>query len=203
MSESKKVLTATDRATKGLVKATGELSKIAEQLNVFTTSAEALAIDIEFKQSELDGISAKTKVAEREAVAELSLRVKENEDKVLDGLLRTRNLAKVTVVDVNASTAELERALSSNQDAIDSAVNQASSLLHARYKGEQSALKGTHEVAVAQKDADLGAKEMQIGFMSKQIASLEATIEAERKARVDIANSEAQKQGITVNTSAK
>lgn len=203
MSELKKALTVTDRATKGLNKATSELAKVAESLSTLTTGAEALAIDIEFKQSELDGISAKTATAEREAAADLKLRVRENEDKVLKTLLTSRGLADISVGDVNTLNQELNDALNGNEATTESAVKQAQSLLHAQYKGEQKTAEADHQVAVAQKDADLGAKDMQIGFMEKQIASLETTIEAERTARVNIAQADSQKQGVTVNTTSK
>ena len=66
-----------------------------------------------------------------------------------------------------------------------------------------SETRAAHSIAVAQKDADIIAKDNQIAFMAKQIASLEQTISDERKARVDMAASAAQQQGVVVNTSGK
>ena len=100
MDELKKTLTAVDRSTKAstkaftkvvadVVKVTGELAGISEQVETLTT-------EIDFKQSALNAIEDDTKTATRLAKAELALRVTENEDKVLTDLLKKVGFAKVS-----------------------------------------------------------------------------------------------------------
>lgn len=194
-----KVLTVVDKSTKALTAAAVAVEKVMGELNGTVVLATELASDIEFKQSELNQIEKGIEIAEREAAAELNLRIKENRGVVLSTLMREAGYATITMDELSAIRDDVLEAQADNAEAIEKAVKAAESKLHASYTAQMATLKAEHKVAVAEKDASITAKTQQIGFLEVSIADLKATIAAERQARIDIAASEAQKQGVTVN----
>ena len=66
-----------------------------------------------------------------------------------------------------------------------------------------SALKAEHAVDTANISADLKAAHMQISFLQRQVVDLQAQVEADRTARVEIAKAESGRQGVVVNTNGK
>jgi len=203
MDEQKRIRTIIDKSTKNFTKVVTELVKATGELGSLAEGIEALTSEIEFKQSALDAIGEQTKTDVRLAKAELSLKVTENEAKVLADLLKKNGLATITTGDLYDLQLERDQALVTDAEATASKVKAAESTLHANYGGQLSTLKADHKVDVAQKDADISAQSMRITFMADTINSLKETIEADRTARVDIAKAEATKQAVTVNTSSK
>lgn len=214
MSQVKTIQTAADKSAKSVVTATLGLDKVVQELvkqasvlpELIEKTQEAQAIynqQEEDAKAKLAGIADETKLKVREAKVELDMQVRENESKVLDTLLAKNGLAHITKVEVDTLNQDLVTIKSDNaadiQKAVKAAVHNAESVA----KANLDTTVANHKVAVAQKDADIKAKDMQIGFMQKTIDGLEATIRAERAARVDIANAEAQRQGVVVNTSSK
>lgn len=203
----KKVLTAVDRSTKGLSTTADAFVKtvadLTGQVAALTGQQSTLALDIEFKTNELDGLDAQLLVKQREHAAELALRVKENENDVLESLLKARGLVTKTPAELNALQAQLAEALEDNQDAIDGAVKDVTASLKASAAIELSRVKSDHAVEIAQYKANAGNSTTQITFLTAQNTKLEAQIEADRDARIEIAKAEAARQAVTVNTNGK
>ena len=65
----KKTLTTVDRSTKALTTSAEAIAKAAAELQSVVATANALAQDIEFKQSELSGLESAYAIKERELVA--------------------------------------------------------------------------------------------------------------------------------------
>jgi Asp-tRNA(Asn)/Glu-tRNA(Gln) amidotransferase B subunit len=202
MSE-KKGLTIVDRSTKAFSKATQDLLKVLTELKGLGDVNESMLSDIEFNQSKLDEIAELTKTDIRKAKAELDLRVTENSTKVLNELLKKNGLAEISVEDLNALKEALTEALEDNSEAVTKAVTAAEKVLHISYKGDMRALEGEYRVGVAEKDAEIKSLKMRVEFMQETIDSQSETIEAERAARVAIAEAESKKSGVTVNTGTK
>ena len=72
----KKTLTTVDRSTKALATSAEAIAKAATELQSVVAAANALAQDIEFKQSELNSLEASFVTKERELFAELNLKIK-------------------------------------------------------------------------------------------------------------------------------
>lgn len=194
-----KVLSATDKSSKALLAAAGSVEaaiKLAQE------TLPALLVDIENKQSDLNAIESETKEKVRKAKVELSLQVEENERKVLDNLMKKFGLAEVTVEALKQLRTDLEAAVASNEAEVKKAVAIAVAQAESNHKAEVARLESEHAVAVANKNAAIEAKDMQLEFQARTIASLEATITAEREARVKEAEARSNSQ-VVVNTSAK
>lgn len=214
MSQVKTIQTAADKSAKSVVTATIGLDKVVQELvkqssvlpELIEKTQEAQAIynqQEEDAKAKLAGIADETKLKVREAKVELDMQVRENESKVLTTLLDKNGLAHITKEEVNTLNQELVSVKADNaadiQKAVKAAVHNAESVA----KSTLDKTVADHKVAVAQKDADIKSKDMQISFMQKTIDGLEATITAEREARIQVAQAESNKQGVTVNTSAK
>ncbi|UOX40265.1 hypothetical protein [Vibrio phage PhiImVa-1] len=194
-----KVLSATDKSSKALLAAAGSVEaaiKLAQE------TLPALLVEIENKQSDLNAIESETKEKVRKAKVELSLQVEENERKVLENLMKKFGLAEITVEAVSQLRSDLEAAVASNEAEVKKAVAIAVSQAESAHKAEIARLESEHAVAVANKNAAIEAKDMQLEFQARTISSLEATITAEREARVKEAEARSNSQ-VVVNTSAK
>lgn len=184
MSETKKVLTATDKATKTFTVASQALQANVAQ---FTEIAASLATDIEFKQSELDNIQVGIDVAVREAKAETSLQIRENSEKVLATLLKERNLAQIT----NAEVEELRNDLSVATQSVDVAVNKGIGAAVAKVQSENAVelaqLKAEQSVETAELKADIKSLTSRIQSLTETNVDLKGMLDEERKARVAVA----------------
>lgn len=202
--ETKKVLTAVDRSTKALTAATDTLNKgiqeLGTQCTILSQQQSALALDIEFKVSELNELDQNLVAKTREHAAELRLKVKEDEDLVLTSLLKARKLAAFDVTFVPSLQKELDQATAGVEEAIAVAVRQALADASRTKDAEINAIKAGYEVASAKTDAELSSAFARIEFLNVQNAKLEETIVLERDARVKIAQADAAKQAVTVNT---
>lgn len=197
--EVKKTLTVVDRSAKSLTAAADAVQKAIADLGGITTIAVTLAQDIEFKQSELNALTDQYVAKEREQVAELRLRVKENEDKVLGELLNARKVVAVAPAIISNLEAELAQAKSANDVAIDAAVKEAKAGVAASFQSQLTAKESAHQVETATLKANNAAQAERNTFLAAQITQLQAEIQKERDARVKIAEAEANKQGVTVN----
>lgn len=196
-------VTVLSQANKALSKTATDLNKVMTNLVGLVETSANVAETIELQQAELDNLEQRMSDDFRGATAELDIKVLENERSVLDTLLEKFSLADITKSDLRLIKISLDEACEDNAATIEKAVAAASSLLHAKHGGELSTLKSDHKVAVAEKDANVNSLGVQITFLEKTIVTLEATIVSEREARVRIAEAEAKKAGLTVNTSAK
>jgi hypothetical protein len=202
-SEQKKVLTIVDKSAKAFLASATTLTKTLAEVNGLGESVLAIAQEIEFKQSELDNINTSIVDGTRAAKVELDFQVKENEEATLNALMRKFGFAQISTKDLALLNQQLEDANADNAEAIASAVSSAEKVLHIKYSGEASTAKAEHKVVIAEVNASVTAKTQEISFLNRNVTSLEKTITDEREARVSIANADAQKQGVTVNTTAK
>lgn len=201
--ETKKTLTVVDRSTKALTAAADGIVKAASDLQGIAALATGLAQDIEFKQNELDNLDDQLVAKQRDQAAELRLRVREDEDKVFAELLKARGLVTKTPAEIKEVEKQLAEALEDNQDAIDGAVQAAVKTVTDAAAVELSRVKSDHAVAIAQYKANAENSTTQIQFLTSQNTKLEAQIEADRTARVEIAKAEASRQPVTVQTGVK
>lgn len=203
MTELAKVLTASDKAAKAMNSAAANLKKTFDGLESFVDVSHVLTSEIEDKQSELNALTQETEDAIRRAKAEMDLRILEDRKGVMLGLMEEFGMAEINhtaLAMLQEQVVEAERDIS---DLVEKEVKAAESKLHSRYNSQIATLEADHRVAVAEKDAAITAKNQEISFMHRQISSLEETVAAERKARVDVANAESQRQGVVVNTTSK
>ena len=207
------IQTVADKSAKTLTTVQATLFKIVGELNTLTGSVPAMVEAAQEAQAtaelqamaakeKLDGIEAETTLKVRDANVELAMQVRENEDKVLATLLAKRNYSALPTTEL----ATLEARLNNDEDSAKSDINKAVAIAVANAKrdSEAAAREATsnHQVEVAQKDAAIVAKDMQIAFQAQTIQSLESTVNAEREARVLEAQARSGSQ-VTVNTSAK
>lgn len=201
--ETKKTLTVVDRSTKALTAAADGIVKAAADLQGIASLATGLAQDIEFKQNELDNLDEQLVAKQREQAAELRLRVREDEDKVLAELLKARGLVTKTPAEIKEVERQLAEALEDNQDAIDGAVQAKATELTVAAAAKLASIEANHKVEIAQYKANAENSTTQIQFLTSQNTKLEAQIEADRDARIEIAKAEAARQAVTVNTNGK
>lgn len=203
--DTKKILTPVDRSTKQLESAEANLSKVLESMKKdvgdLTKQAIETATNIEFKQSELSALEDEYANKEREAKAELSLRIKENEIAVLEALLKTNGLVKLT----NAEHTEMKKTLTALQESFDEEVNLAKTKSFSEAKqhfdSSLSSIESQHKVEIAELKAKAGADQFKIEQLEDMVKNLRENLEAERETRVKIAQADAGKQGVIVNTS--
>lgn len=197
--EVKKTLTVVDRSTKALVTAADSVAKVIVDLNAVTAIAVNLSQDIEFKQSELNALSEQYASKEREEAADLRLRVKENEEKVLAELLKSRGVVAVPPAQIKDLENMLAQSQASNEIAIAAAVKEAEARVSASFQARIAAANSDHKVETATLSATNGSLAERNVFLTAQITQLQNEIQKERDARVQIAQAESSKQGVVVN----
>lgn len=199
MSEVKQVVTIVDKSTKGLGAQIAALLKVTNELAAVGDRIPAMADEISMGQARLDAIAEETSIAQRKAAAELSLRVTENEDKVLTELMAKRSLATITKGELAILNTKLGTAEAFNQEEIVKAVDAAKATLTIEHKAELAQVNSDHAVKSATTEAALEAANAKIGFLESQVKSLQDTITAERQARVQEAEARSKAAGVTVN----
>lgn len=201
MSEVKKVITVADRSTKALVVAIAGLGKITSDLSALGDITVKLADEIEFKQSQLDNLDIEFDNKFREASAELRLRIKEDENGVLKQLLSQFGLAYITNDALQTLQNDLAQANEDYSgmlaDAESSGFRKGAAEFQAKLKEAESA----HRINVAELTAKSNAKDDKITMLEAQVAQLNSDIKSERETRLAIAQAEAGRQGVVVNTS--
>lgn len=201
MSEVKKVITVADRSTKALVVAIAGLGKITSDLSALGDITVKLADEIEFKQSQLDNLDIEFDNKFREASAELRLRIKEDENGVLKQLLSQFGLAYITNDALQILQNDLAQANEDYSgmmaDAESSGFRKGAAEFQAKLKEAESA----HRINVAELTAKSNAKDDKIKMLEAQVAQLQSDIKSERETRLAIAQAEAGRQGVVVNTS--
>lgn len=201
MSEVKKVITVADRSTKALVVAIAGLGKITSDLSALGDITVKLADEIEFKQSQLDNLDVEFDNKFREASAELRLRIKEDESGVLKQLLTQFGLAYITSDALQTLQSDLAQANEDYSgmmaDAESSGFRKGAAEFQAKLKEAESA----HRINVAELTAKSNAKDDKIKMLEAQVAQLQSDIKSERETRLAIAQAEAGRQGVIVNTS--
>ncbi|EAS5284067.1 hypothetical protein CKB20_14960 [Salmonella enterica] len=199
MSEVKKVISLTERSTKAMVKAAGDMAKVATELNTLSQTSVTLAEEIEYRQAELAGLDSQFASKEREKAAELRLKVIENEDGVLADLMKKRGLASISNVELTQLKRDLENALDNNEEAVNAAREAGYSAAASKFTAEVNQLKSDHRVEMAELNASSAAKDSRIEFLESQVAQLQGELKAERETRLKIAEADSRRQGVVVN----
>ena len=201
--ETKKVSTVLEKSTRALVAGQTAIAKVIADLESGVSSLvaqqQSLAQDIEFKGRELAEVTATTDAAVRDAKIDLDFRVRENEDKVRNDLVKKAGLVTTT----QAALTELEEDAAvayarANQSEFE-AVKRAEQALHAKYGSEIANLKADQKVELAELNAQAKSDATTIALLKGQIASLEETIKANREADVQKAEAASKAAGVVVN----
>ncbi|MCX2317336.1 hypothetical protein MCU23_18485 [Klebsiella quasipneumoniae] len=199
MSEVKKVITVAERSTKALVKVVADSQKVLAELASMADSNVILAEEIEFKQGQLADIENQIASTEREAKAQLRLRVIENEDKVLADLMKARGYAVITFSDLDSLNSELVAAKTDNEYAVSEAREAGYQAAAAKFGAENRELASQHKVELAEYKAQAVAKNQRISDLEAQVSELRGQITAERETRLEIARADAGRAGVVVN----
>jgi len=204
MSQEKAIiLDVSQKSAKAITTAVLSLSKVAETLAIYSEQVESLTEQVNIKTNELVNLDIKldhkkkeidTTIAEKERAAsvDLKLRLKENEEKTLNELAKSRG-AIVVAADV---VPNLEAKLKEVEQSIDSIVSKAVTSARTELTKEHSMavtkLELTNSAETAKMKAELDAKDAKIEFLNEQISTLNTTIASERQARIEIAKTTAQ-----------
>lgn len=199
MSEVKKVITVAERSTKALVKVVADSQKVLAELASMADSNVILAEEIEFKQGQLADIENQIASTEREAKAQLRLRVIENEDKVLADLMKARGYAVITFSDLDSLNSDLVAAKTDNDFAVSEAREAGYQAAAAKFGAENRELASQHKVELAEHKAQATAKNQRISDLEAQVSELRGQITAERETRLEIAKADAGRAGVVVN----
>ena len=200
---SNTIATIAEKAQKALLKQAQDNKKLMEEITASAASLDTLIEAVQIKENALKNLEDQTKTQVREAAIELDLAVRENEQDVLTSLLQRYRYAAITQEAVQALQNRVSAAESVNAEAIAKAADEKSRSIYASTSAQVTALKAEHAVDSANISADLKAAHMQISFLQRQVIDLQAQVEADRTARVEIAKAESGRQGVVVNTNGK
>lgn len=200
MSDSKTVISVTERATKAVATAATGLSKVVADLQSLAEGSERISQEIQFKQQELGNIEAQFNEKLAEEKSKLKIKVLENEDGVLNALLKARGLVAIEPGVVDGLRNELAVAQDSNEDAINAAVAAAERSAAIQLNAVKSNLESAHKVAIAELNANTKADKDRIAMLTEQLEAARADLKAERETRLEIAKADANRQGVVVNT---
>lgn len=187
MTNPNTVVTVVTKATKGLATQVSALTKTMQELQTLQAMVPELADEISLKSAELAQIEVDIKEAARKAKAELNLQILENEEKVLLNLLAKQKKANITLGDLDDLTERLANAENESQEVFNERVTAAVKAATANHQMEIERLESTHKVETAQLNAELSQATSQVSFYKNQITTMQATIDAERAARIETA----------------
>lgn len=201
MSQERKeelvVLTATEKATKGLVSAVSGVEKIIDTLPTFQAAVEEINEQIAIKSNKLTDLEKAVESQARENKIELSLKIRENEDEVLDTILEDRGLVTIEPSELS----NLEDAATSNEETVKDAVKKAEAIITSSLTSKHEAASEKAELEFQVKEADNRAKierlTEQVKFLEEQLKSSEDRATAKLEAEIKIAEAGS---GVTINT---
>lgn len=200
MSDTKTVVSVTERATKAVTAAAGNLTKVVLELQTLAEGSEQISQEIQFKQKELSQIETQYDEKLAEAKSTLKIKTLENEDAVVNNILRARGLVSISPQEVSQLRDSLAVALDSNEDAVNSAVAQVKSEAARELQARLSSQDSTHKIAVAELNAGNTAKDNRIKDLEDQVSELRDQIKADRDTRLEIARADAQRAAVVVQT---
>lgn len=200
MSDSKTVISVTERATKAVSTAAAGLTKVVAELQSLADNSENISQEIQFKQQELGQIEVQFNEKLAEEKSKLKIKVLENEDAVLTSLLKARGVVAVEPGLVESLRVELAMAQDSNEDAISAAVADAKRSAAIELNAVKANLEASHKVAIAELNANTKADKDRIAMLTEQLEAARGDLKAERETRLEIAKADANRQGVVVNT---
>ena len=187
-----KVLTETGKATKAFVKAAADLNKAAEQAKEFAEILETLNEEIDEKQANLNNLEAELEVEVRKSIIDFNLKIKENEEEVLEKILKDKGLVSIKREELNAleiSESEIESNL---QEAVKKATDTVTASITNRFTMEIESLKSDYKVKTAETNAKVTTLQDKIKFLEDANKVAQDTITAERVARIEMASNTSQ-----------
>lgn len=199
MSDVKNFVSVTDRSVKAIGTASSSLTKVVAELQALAGSSEAIAQEIQFRQNELDSVNVQYDQKVAEAASDLRIRVLNNEDKVLEGLLKARGLVTIAPAELNQLKDDLSTALDATDTAVETAVSAARREGDISKHAALSSQEAGHKVAIAELTANSKAKDDRITMLTEQLEAARSDLKAERETRLAIAQADAQRQGVVVN----
>ena len=185
---------AADKSTKQLVAVAGTLGKLVAELMAQAEVAPAVMSDIAFAEQQLEVVNNKITSAvsesevmlseqERKAVAELNLRLIENEDTVLLELLEKRGLAMVTTVEMDKIKTDLEVSQRDTTEEIAAAVTIATETANQAAENDKIKAEAEHKVEIATQAGLLDASNAKVAHLEQSIITLNGMINSEREAQ--------------------
>lgn len=189
-----------DRSNKNMQAAAASIVKAAAELQALAQTSEAVTLQIEDLNAEAAALAAQNATARREAATELKLQVQEDRRNVLQQLLKADNLALITETDLTNIRSELTAIKIKDDAELKTAIAQAVAAAKRDAGAEALQVEATNRVSTAAKDATIEAQTGKIEFLTEQVADLRKQLDAERTTRLAIAQADAGKQGVIVNT---
>ena len=135
-----------------------------------------------------------------EEKSKLKIKVLENEDSVLNSILKARGLVAVEPGVVEDLRAELAISQQNNAEAVESAVADVKRSAAIELNAVKANLESAHKVAIAELTANSKAKDDRIAMLTEQLEAARGDLKAERETRLEIAKADANRQGVVVNT---
>lgn len=118
---------------------------------------------------------------------------------MLNTLLEEEGLVATTQAEIDQANQQIQEAEAKAARTEFDAVKAAESRLHADYKGQIAKINADNSVALAEFKANAKADQAQIESLKGQVEQLRKDIEAERNARITIAEHESKAAGVTIN----
>ncbi len=189
------------RLSKTLQTQATQLSKVIDGINALPATVVPLAEQIEDKQIELNALAEQVETKTRENAAELTLRIKENREKVLKELLNEFDLAEITKSDL----AQINRNLGIAESNLEETVNQAVAKAKQSHAIEIAAIKRSADqelaLASAQKDAKIENQADRIEYLASELEKTREQLNKVIDSHTEQEKFRSQAAGTVVNTS--
>ena len=192
-TQTDKSLTIVDKSTRIFNAAAENIRKVLAEVQGVEEIVATLANDVEFKEDALKNLNQQFDLKYREQQAELRLKVKEDEEVVLNTLVKARKSVLISTAELGELHTAIESLKSSNEEEIALAVTQAIKEVKATCAQEVAALIATHQVEGAQHVSSIESLNKMNQFLTAQVTQLQNEASSERQARVSIAQAEANK----------
>jgi len=196
-------ITAIEKAIKALTKIQADTLKTQQELGQLCSIIPETMEEIQLQQGKLETLESEYDEKFRKAKADLNLKVYENEESVLVALMKKRGYAVITEEALAAQQEEAAKMLKDFDGQVGKAVAIATNQAKAIAEKEALEASSTWKVEKAELQAQEKAAQGKVAMLEQQVQQLQETITEERKARIEIAASDANKQGVIVNTTSK
>lgn len=195
-----KVLTETGRATKALVTAGENLSKVVLSISAFIQEVNEIVEQIDIKQGELSQLDALYTDKLRQHKIDLNFKIQENAEAELNNLLDSKGLVAVSADTISKLESEIETLVDSRDDAIKSEVAKAVNAVKSETSNQIKIKDLEHTNATAKVNAELDSANSKIKYLEDALETANKALDAERAARIEIASKTAQP---TINVNGK
>ena len=156
--------------------------KTVESLGDKAEEMQGLIAQREDRIKELDVMFAETK---RQKTVELDLKVKEDEQKVVNDVLAKNNLVAIPQAELDNIKANLTKATSEMNSEIQKAVGAATSSLKKDHESAVALTAAENKAKEAANTAMLATTESKLKFLEEQVEMWKSALDAERQAGVE------------------